>query len=84
MKRAMAIGLMVLLAAMAKARKTDGDYLPKLRGWASIQFALFLLFTILFLVPQKGTQTIYGAVYLLSLIFAIVMTLRMHKTIEAA
>ncbi|MBI2757824.1 MAG: metal-dependent hydrolase [Chloroflexi bacterium] len=71
-----------LLASMAGRQKTNEDYVPKLRGWANIQFALFLLFTVLFFFPQAGVDTIYGALYLLALFFSIGVTLRMMQTVE--
>jgi membrane-bound metal-dependent hydrolase YbcI (DUF457 family) len=71
------------LVSAARRQKTDEDYAPKLKGWGNIQLALFVLFTVLFFLPQKGITTIFGAVYLLSLIFAIVMTIRMRKTVES-
>lgn len=79
----LAFGLyFTLLASIASKQKTNEDYVPKLRGWANIQYALFFLFTILFFFPQKGVTTIYGALYLLALFFAIGVTLRMTQTIE--
>ncbi len=71
-----------LLASLARRQKTDEDYAPQVRGQGNIQIALFILFTILFFLPQLGVRTIYGALYLLSLFFAIGVTLRMRKTIE--
>lgn len=69
------------LAWLARRQKTNQDYQPKLRGQGNIQIALFILFTILFFIPQKGVMTIYGAMYLLSLFFAIAVTIRMKDTI---
>lgn len=71
-----------LLASLARKQKTDEDYAPKARGHGNIQIALFTLFTILFFLSQPGVRTIYGALYLLSLFFAIGVTLRMRKTLE--
>lgn len=79
----LAFGLFfLLLVSIGKKQKTDEEYLPKLRGYAVLQFVLFVFFTVLAFVMQKGFQTIYGALYLLSLFFAIAMTFRMRKTIE--
>jgi len=79
----LAFGLyFTLLASIASKQKTNEDYVPKLRGWANIQYALFFLFTVLFFFPQKGTTTVYGVLYLLALFFAIIVTLRMKQTIE--
>jgi len=71
-----------LLASLARRQKTDEDYAPQVRGQGNIQIALFILFTILFFLPQLGVRTIYGALYLLSLFFAIGVTIRMRNTIE--
>ena len=79
----LAFGLFfLLLVSIGKKQQTDEEYLPKLRGYAVLQFVLFVLFTVLAFVMQKGFPTIYGALYLLSLFFAIAMTFRMRKTIE--
>ncbi len=71
------------LNAIARKRSTDQDYLNKLRLWTWLQLALFVVFTILVYVMQKGFMTPYGAVYLLSLALAIGVTIRMRKTVEA-
>ena len=54
------------------------------RRWMYIEFALFILFAIVFFnIGGEGMQyTVFGALYLLSTIIAIVMTIRMKKTIE--
>jgi membrane-bound metal-dependent hydrolase YbcI (DUF457 family) len=79
----LAFGLFFLLLVSAGKRQgTDEAFLPKLRVYANIQFALFVIFTIAAFVMGKGFTTIYGAMYLLSLFFAIAMTFRMRKTIE--
>jgi membrane-bound metal-dependent hydrolase YbcI (DUF457 family) len=79
----LAFGLFFLLLVSAgKRQQTDETFLPKLRIYANIQFALFVLFTIAAFAMGKGFTTIYGALYLLSLFFAIAMTFRMRKTIE--
>ena len=71
------------LAGIARRRLTDQDYLGKLRIWTWIQLALFLVFTVMVYVMQKGFMTPYGVVYLLSLALAIGVTIRMRKTVEA-
>ena len=71
------------LAGIARRRSTDHDYLGKLRLWTWVQVALFVIFTVLVYVMQKGFMTPYGAVYLLSLALAIGVTIRMRKTVEA-
>ena len=81
----LAFGLFfLLLTSIGKRQKTDEADLPRLQIFANIQFALFILFTIAAFVMGKGFTTIYGAFYLLSLFFAIGVTLRLNKTIEAA
>lgn len=81
----LAFGLFfLLLASLGKKQRTDEAFLPKLRIYAYIQFALFAFFSVAGFVMQKGFMTLYGAFYLLSLFFAIAMTFRMTKTIEAA
>ena len=72
------------LASIAHKRNTDQEYLYKLRIWTWIQIALFVIFTVLVYVMQKGFMTPYGAVYLLSLGLAIGVTIRMRQTVEAA
>jgi membrane-bound metal-dependent hydrolase YbcI (DUF457 family) len=71
------------LERIAHQRNTDQDYLGKLRIWTWLQIALFVVFTVLVYVMQKGFMTPYGAVYLLSLALAIGVTIRMRKTVEA-
>ena len=73
-----------LLASIAIKQKTDTDYAPNLKNFGNIQFGLFFLFTVLAFTGLAGFNTIYGAVYLLALIFTIIITFRMRKTIEAA
>ena len=81
----LAFGLFfLLLVSLGKKQGTDEPFLPKLRIQAYIQLALFVLFSVMGFVMQKGFTTIYGAFYLLSLFFAIAMTFRMRQTIEAA
>jgi membrane-bound metal-dependent hydrolase YbcI (DUF457 family) len=81
----LAFGLFyLLLAALGKRQGTDQEFLPKLRIYAYLQLALFVLFTFAGFVMQKGFATIYGAFYLLSLFSAIAVTFRMFKTLEAA
>lgn len=80
----LAFGLFfLLLVSLGKKQKTDKSFLPKLQVYAYIQFALFALITVAGFFMQKGFLTFYGALYLLSLFFAIAMTFRMSQTIEA-
>ena len=71
------------LEGITRQRSTDQEYLGKLRIWTWVQIALFVVFTILVYVMQKGFMTPYGAVYLLSLALAVGVTIRMRKTVEA-
>ena len=64
--------------------KTDADFAGKLRMWMILEFALFAVFTPLAYIMTKGFQTIFGAVYLISIMMAFIVTIRMRKTIEAA
>ena len=73
----------LLLAATARKRNTNLDYLPKLNIWTWVQGILFLVFLVLVYTMQSGFMTIFGAVYLLSLGLAFGVTLRMKDTVEA-
>ena len=48
------------LASIAHKRNTDQEYLGKLRNWTWIQGALFVVFTVLVYVLQKGFVTPMG------------------------
>ena len=79
----LAFGLFfALLALLARRQNTDVDYQSKVRLWAIIQFVLFAVFTFLAFTMTSGYFRIYGALYLLSLFFAIGVTIRMRETIE--
>ncbi len=71
------------LDGIAHQRNTDHEYLGTLRVWTWIQAALFLIFTVLVYVMQRGFMTPYGLIYLLSLALAIGVTIRMRRTVEA-
>ena len=73
----------VVLIRAARKQGTNGDYLPRLRFWAWVQAALFVVFTVLVYTINNGFMTIFGAVYLLSLGLAFNVTLRMKETVEA-
>lgn len=82
----LAFGLYFLvLGSLARRQNTD----PKHRGptslWAYIEFALFVLFTALFfnMGVQGLTYTIFGALYLLSMILTILVTIQMRRTVES-
>jgi membrane-bound metal-dependent hydrolase YbcI (DUF457 family) len=73
----------VLLASVARKRKTNLDYLSKLNVWTWIQGILFVVFLVLAYTMKSGFLTIFGAVYLLSLGWALGVTIRMRDTVEA-
>jgi membrane-bound metal-dependent hydrolase YbcI (DUF457 family) len=73
----------LLLGATARKRNTDVNYLKTLQVWTGIEAGLFAVFTVLAFTMSKGFLTIFGAVYLLSLILAVGVTIRMRATIEA-
>lgn len=74
----------VLLGVTARKLGTDSDFLRMLRGWTVVQGALFIIFTPLVYVLQKGFVVPFGGLYLLSLGLAFGITLRMRETIEAS
>ena len=75
----------LLLLALSRKHGTDANRQGSAKVWATIQFILFALFTILFFAI--GTQglhyTIFGAVYLVSMIVAMVVTAKMKQTVES-
>jgi hypothetical protein len=71
-----------LLMSLARRSETDTEYIPRLRFWMVAQFILFVLFTVLTFTMTSGYFTIYGALYLLSLLLAFGVSIRMRKTIE--
>jgi hypothetical protein len=71
------------LGSMARHSQTDLDFQGKLRFWLVLQAALFVIFTVLVFVMDKGFMTNYGAIYLLSLFLAMGVTIRMRGTLEA-
>jgi membrane-bound metal-dependent hydrolase YbcI (DUF457 family) len=73
----------VLLASVARKRKTNLDYLSKLNVWTWIQGILCVVFLVLAYTMKSGFLTIFGAVYLLSLGWALGVTIRMRDTVEA-
>lgn len=81
----LAFGLFfALLGSLARKHNTDTTQIPTLRIWAYVQFVLFVLFTFLFFfMPALPLLfTIFGALYLVSLITAMILTVRMRKTVE--
>ena len=71
------------LAALAGRQGTDLGRVRGLKGWTAVQAILFLIFLVLVYTMESGFMTIYGAVYLLSLGVATVLTIQMRQTIEA-
>lgn len=81
----LAFGLyFLLLSSLARQQNTDREHQRSSTVWAYVQFALFILFTILlFSVGSTGLPYIvFGALYLLSIVLALVVTIQMRKTIE--
>ncbi len=71
-----------VLAIMAQKQKTNLDSVRTVRIWTAVQMALFILFTILVYIMKQGFMTIYGAAYLLSLILAWIIAIKLRQTIE--
>jgi membrane-bound metal-dependent hydrolase YbcI (DUF457 family) len=81
----LAFGLyFLLLGSLARRQNTDAEHQRPSKIWAYIEFALFIVFTFLFFsVSTEGLQyTVFGALYLFSLIISIVVTIQMRQTIE--
>jgi membrane-bound metal-dependent hydrolase YbcI (DUF457 family) len=81
----LAFGLyFAFLGSLAHRQQNDGKTLPTLRTWTSVQFILFALFTSLFFfMPALPLlYTLFGAFYLISMITAVVLTIRMRRTVE--
>jgi len=82
----LAFGLyFLLLGSLARQYGTDAEHQGSSKIWAYIEFGLFTLFTLLFFaIGTKGLHyTIYGALYLVTMIVSIVMTIRMKRTLES-
>jgi membrane-bound metal-dependent hydrolase YbcI (DUF457 family) len=73
----------IWLANFARSHKTDADFLKTLRVWTMSMLLLFVVFTPLSYIMQKGFQTLDGVFYLISLTAALVITIRMRQTVEA-
>lgn len=86
LESALEFGLIALflymLARWAVWQGTDNDFLSKLRVWMWIEIALFVIFTIL-VFTWSGYFIPYGSMYIFSLSLALIVTIRMRKTIEA-
>lgn len=82
----LAFGLyFLLLGSLAQRQNTDREHQGSSKIWAYIEFALFIVFAVLFFsLGAKGMQyTIFGALYLISMIITIVITIQMRKTVES-
>jgi membrane-bound metal-dependent hydrolase YbcI (DUF457 family) len=82
----LAFGLfLTLLGSLAHRYNTDRERQSSVRVWAYVQFGLFALFTFLFyFMPTLPLlHTIFGALYLVSMIAAMTITIRMQKTVES-
>lgn len=82
----LAFGLyFLLLGSLARRYGTDAERQGSAKTWAYIEFALFVLFTALFFT--MGTEgllyQVFGGLYLLSLILAMVLTIQMKNTVES-
>jgi membrane-bound metal-dependent hydrolase YbcI (DUF457 family) len=75
----------LLLASLARRQNTDREHQRSSKTWAYIEFVLFLVFAVLFFsFGVEGLQyTIFGALYLISIIIAVVITIQMRKTVES-
>ncbi len=71
------------LIVMAKRQGTNLGRVKWLWIWTAVQTILFLVFLVLVYTLTSGFMTIFGAVYLLSLGLAAVLTVQMRQTIEA-
>ena len=82
----LAFGLyFLLLNSLARRQNIDRERQRSTKTWAYIEFVLFFLFTLLFFVLGADglLYTVFGALYLLSMIIAIVITIQMRKTVES-
>jgi membrane-bound metal-dependent hydrolase YbcI (DUF457 family) len=70
------------LGVLARRQKTNLDRLKLLKVWTAVQLILFVIFLVLVYTLDSGFKTIYGAVYLLSLGLAFVVTIQMRQTVE--
>jgi membrane-bound metal-dependent hydrolase YbcI (DUF457 family) len=82
----LAFGLyFLLLGSLARRYGTDARREGSSKRWAYAEFALFVLFTTLFFITGTGglLYQAFAALYLLSLIVAITITVRMKDTVES-
>lgn len=82
----LAFGLyFLLLGSLARRQNIDVQHQQLSRIWAYIEFALFILFTILFFILGADglAYMVFGVLYLLSIILAILITIQMRETVES-
>ena len=82
----LAFGLyFLLLGSLARRSGTDAERQGSLRMWVYVQFGMFILFTVMFFaIGTVGLHyKVFGVLYLLSMISAMVITIRMKQTVEA-
>jgi membrane-bound metal-dependent hydrolase YbcI (DUF457 family) len=72
------------LGNWARKFNTDSGFLKTYRIWMLLEFALFVIFTPLAYIMTSGFLTIYGALYLFSLLMVFFVTIRMRETVGAA
>jgi len=72
------------LGAWARKYGTDIDFQPKLFNWMIFELVLFITFTLLMFTADAGFLTIFGVLYLFSLLMVFFVTIRMRDTVEAA
>jgi membrane-bound metal-dependent hydrolase YbcI (DUF457 family) len=72
-----------VLGTWARKQSTDGDFMSMHGFWMWLEFALFVLFTPLAYILTKGYLTVFGALYLFSLLMTFFVTIRMRKTVGA-
>jgi len=86
LESALEFGLIALflfmLGRFAIRQGTDEDFLPKLRIWMWVEVTLFVVFLVL-VYTWSGYFIPYGAIYIFSLILALIVTIRMRATVEA-
>jgi membrane-bound metal-dependent hydrolase YbcI (DUF457 family) len=74
----------LLLGSLARQLHTDTEHRSSTRIWMYIEFVLFVIFTAFFfnLGAEGLPYTVFGALYLLSAVVAVVITVRMRETVE--
>jgi membrane-bound metal-dependent hydrolase YbcI (DUF457 family) len=71
------------LGRAAKEHQTDSGFAGRLRLWTMGMVGLWLIFTPLAYVMERGFLIIFGAVYLAAITAAFLITIRMRRTVEA-